>query len=64
MIDPQDERLSLVRQCALVGITRLSYYYRPAGESQTNLRLMLLMDELQLNCPWYRSWQMALSLPK
>ena len=33
MIDPKDEPLSLVHQCALVGITRLSYYYRPPGES-------------------------------
>ncbi len=62
MIDPQDERLSLVRQCALVGIARLSYYYRPVDESQTNLRLMRLMDKLHLNCPWYRSWQMARAL--
>ena len=59
MIDPQDERLSLVRQCALVGIARSSYYYRPVGESRTNLRLMRLIDELHLNCPWYGSRQMA-----
>lgn len=59
MIDPQDERLSLVRQCALVGIARSSYYYRPVGESQRNLRLMRLIDELHLNCPWYGSRQMA-----
>ena len=62
MIDPQDERLSLVRQCALVGIARSSFYYRPVGESQANVRLMRLMDELHLSCPWYGSRQMARAL--
>ena len=62
MIDPQDDELSLVRQCALVGIARSSFYYRPVGESQANLRLMRLMDELHLNCPWYDSRQMARAL--
>ncbi len=59
MIEPQVERLSLVRQCALLGIARSSFYYPPVGESQANLRLMRLMDELQLNCPWYGSRQMV-----
>ena len=31
MIDPEHVRLSIVRQCALVGISRSSWYYRPAG---------------------------------
>jgi len=62
LIDPQDERLSLVRQCALVGIARSSFYYRPVGESRANLRLMRLMDELHMNCPWYGSLQMVRTL--
>ena len=31
---------SLVRQCALAGVSRSSLYYRPAGESAENLALM------------------------
>ena len=62
MIDPQYEELSLVRQCALVGISRSSFYYRPVGESEANLRLMRVMDELHLQCPWYGSRQMARAL--
>ena len=62
MIDPQGEGLSVARQCALVGIARSSFYYRPAGESQENLRLMRVMDELYLNCPWHGSRQMARAL--
>ena len=62
MIDENHPRLSLVRQCALVQISRSSWYYRPVGESQANLRLMRLMDELHLSCPWYGSRQMVRAL--
>ena len=62
MIEENHPRLSLVRQCALVEISRSSWYYRPVGESQANFRLMRLMDELHLSCPWYGSRQMARAL--
>ena len=62
MIDDNHPRLSLVRQCALAGIGRSSFYYCPVGESEENLRLMREMDELYLNCPWYGSRQMARAL--
>ena len=32
-------------QCALLGLPRSSYYYRPATESPENLGLMRMMDE-------------------
>ena len=51
-----------MRQCALVEIARSSWYYRPTGEREVNLRLMRAMDELHLNCPWYGSRQMARAL--
>ena len=62
MIETKHPRLSLARQCALVGIARSSFYYRPAGERAENLRLMRVMDELYLNCPWYGSRQMTRAL--
>ena len=62
MIGAGHPALSLARQCALVGISRSSWYYRPAGESPANLRLMRVMDELHLNCPWYGSRQLARAL--
>ncbi len=34
------------RQCALVGVSRSSLYYRPKGESAENLALMRRLDEL------------------
>ena len=52
MIDPGHKRLSVVRQCELVSISRASFYRRPAGESQENLALMRLIDETFLECPF------------
>lgn len=43
--DPS-HKLSMRRQCDLLGIHRSSVYYRPCGESAENLRLMLQMDKL------------------
>ena len=45
--------LSLVRQCALAGMSRSSLYYRPAGESVENLALMREIDELHTKYPFY-----------
>ena len=52
-------RLSVVRQCALVSISRSSYYYTPSGESELNLVLMREIDRQFLATPWYGSRQMA-----
>ena len=59
MIDPGYKRLSIVRQCALVSISRASFYRPPASESPENLALMRLIDEAFLEMPWYGARQMA-----
>src|ERR1700710_2368801 len=59
MIEPEPPRLSVVRQCELVSISRSGFYYRPAGETPLNLTLMRLIDEQFLETPWYGSRQMA-----
>lgn len=59
MIEPEHAQLGIVRQCELIGISRSSWYYRPRGESELNLRLMRELDEQYLITPWYGSRQMA-----
>ena len=59
MIEPEHPRLSVVRQCELVSISRSSFYYQPAGETAENLALMRLIDAQFLEAPWYGSRQMA-----
>ena len=46
-------KLSVRRQCALLGVSRSGYYYEPCPESSENLRLMRRLDELHLQHPVY-----------
>ena len=55
-------RLSLVRQCALLGICRSSLYYQPAAASAQDLELMALMDRQYLKTPFYGSRRMTVWL--
>ena len=48
MIDPSHSRLSIVRQCELVSISRSSFYREPAAESEETLRLMRLKTQTVL----------------
>ena len=57
MIEPKKRNLSVARQCELVGMSRSSWYYRPRGESERNVALMRVIDELYLEMPWYGSRQ-------
>ncbi len=59
MIDPAHRDLSIGRQCELLSISRLSFYYRPVGESEFNLILMRQIDEQFLETPFYGVRQMT-----
>ena len=59
MIEPDHPRLSIVRQCGPVALSRSSFYSRPVGENSENLALMRLIDEQFLEAPWYGARQMA-----
>ncbi len=53
MIEGENKRLSIQRQCELLEIARSSYYYEAVPESDYNLILMRLMDEQFLETPFY-----------
>ncbi len=53
LIEPAQPRLSVVRQCQLLGLSRSSLYYPPQGESQENLHLMRRLDEQDTRPPFY-----------
>ena len=59
LVDPNNDHLSICRQCELVGLNRSTYYLPPAIESAENLRLMRLIDEQYLKTPFYGSRRMA-----
>lgn len=59
MIERDHPTLSVGRQCRLLSLSRSSFYYRPAGETELNLDLMRLIDEQFLETPFYGVRQMA-----
>jgi len=58
MVEQEHPRLSITRQCLLLGLKRSTYYYQPKDESPFNLRLMRLIDEQFLETPFYGTRQM------
>lgn len=64
MVNRRHPSLSIVRQCALLSISRSSVYYRPVGVSQEDLTLMNLIDRQYLTTPFYGSRRMAAWLRK
>ena len=53
MIEPNHPKLSVKRQCGLIGISRSSYYRKESSESEENLKLMRLIDEEYTRHPFY-----------
>ena len=64
LVDRQHQTLSIVRQCALLGVGRSSLYYRPKETSQQGLSLMREMDRQYLETPFYGSRRMRASLER
>ncbi len=58
LIEPGHSRLSIMRQCALVSISRSSYYGPGTVETGENLELKRVIDEQFLDTPWYGNRQM------
>jgi len=47
--------LSLNKQCQLLDVSRSTFYCQPQPESEYNLMLMRLLDEIHLEYPFYGS---------
>lgn len=59
MIDRNHSELSIGKQCALLSISRPSFYYEAKGETDLNLDLMLQIDKQFLETPFYGVRQMT-----
>ena len=59
MVDREHPKLSLVRQCSLLGMTRSSVYSRPRETDEYDLELMSLIDRQYLVTPFYSSRRMT-----
>jgi putative transposase len=59
MIDPHNKKLSLLRQCKVLGLSRSSIYYKPRPINPEDLELMRLIDEQYMKTPNYGSRSMT-----
>lgn len=51
MIDREASEVSIRRQCELTGASRGKFYYKKKGESESNIKLMSIMDKHLLEYP-------------
>jgi len=58
MIDPAEKKLSLSRQCRMLGISRSSRYYKSRRIKSDDLKMMRLLDEQYLKTPSWGSRSM------
>jgi len=52
-VEPEHKKISICRQCELLGLNRSGLYYKPCGETQYNEQLMKLIDEQYIETPFY-----------
>ena len=64
MVDREHPSLPIVGQCALLGVSRSSIYYRPQGASEAGLSLMREIDRQYLETPFYGSRRMKVWLER
>jgi len=53
MIEPEHKRISISRQCVLLGLPRASYYYASKGDDRYNQLMMNMIDEQFTKTPFY-----------
>jgi putative transposase len=64
MVDHEQPRLSVRRQCELLEVSRSGLYYEPTPTSPEQLALMRRIDELHLKHPFYGSRKLSIELRK
>lgn len=53
MIETNNEKISIIRQCNLLGLSRSSYYYEPKSISFETIALMNRIDKIYTDKPYY-----------
>lgn len=59
MVDKDCSNLSIARQCALLFINKSSYYYKPQGLTQQDLKIMQVIDEIYTQHPYFGARRMS-----
>jgi len=64
LVEPEHEKISVRRQCEIVGLARSSLYYRSLKDDSYNRFLMRLIDEQYTKTPFYGSRKMTAHLQR
>ena len=62
MVEPENEQISIVRQCQLLGLNRSSIYYQKQATKEEDGLLMKLIDEQYTQTPFYGYRRMTVCL--
>jgi putative transposase len=62
LIERDSEQLSVRQQCDLVGLSRATFYYEPASETDLNIQLMHRIDKQYTETPFYGVLRMTVVL--
>lgn len=62
MVEPENERISITRQCELLGLNRTSLYYQKQAEKEEDALLMKLIDAQYTETPFYGYRRMTIYL--
>ncbi len=62
LVEPENEKISVVRQCQLLGLNRTGQYYRAGTPSTEDAELMRLIDEQYTVTPFYGYRRMTVYL--
>jgi len=62
LINRAVNEISIFKQCELLDMPRASYYYKPVTETEQNLLLMLGIDKLHLEHPYFGVLRMQAEL--
>lgn len=58
-MEPDNNNISIARQCELLSLNRTGIYYQPVLENAENLKLMRIIDEQFMETPFYGTRQMT-----
>jgi putative transposase len=62
LVEPEHPKISIARQCELLGLNRSSFYYRESAENEEDTFLMRVIDEQYTRTPFYGYRKMTVYL--
>ena len=62
LIEPDNTKISVVKQCLAMSIHRSRYYYQPIAETAENLNIMLWLDKQYFDTSFYGVLRLTVEL--